>query len=172
MSGLFDDVADDSSAVISDCVRYRYRLTRTWSEKPPMAFVMLNPSKADAVQDDPTIRRCVGFARREGCGGIVVVNLYGLRSTDPAGLKVVDDPVGPENDAHIRAVVAAADLVVVAWGARVLGRERPSAVIHMIEWAGKIPWCFGVTASGEPRHPLMLRNDAALVNYNDFPRPI
>lgn len=82
-------------AVISDDGRYRYRLWRTWApELPRMAWIMLNPSTADAEVDDPTIRRCVGFAKREGCGGIEVVNLYAYRSTDPSVLGTVDEKHG------------------------------------------------------------------------------
>ncbi|MGF6870951.1 DUF1643 domain-containing protein [Paraburkholderia sp. MM5477-R1] len=93
------------SAIISECGGYRYILTRAADSMCPMktaaVFVMLNPSTADEEQDDPTIRRCRGFARLWDCNGISVANLYALRSTDPAGLWVHPDPVGPDNDAHL-----------------------------------------------------------------------
>ncbi|MGH3977119.1 MAG: DUF1643 domain-containing protein, partial [Pseudonocardiaceae bacterium] len=111
-----------SDAVLSGCGRYRYQLTRTWDPGQQRAtFIMLNPSTADAADDDPTIRRCTSYARSWGLGGLMVVNLYAYRATDPADLWKVDDPVGPDNDDHLRAVLAAAtDVgapVVAAWGA-------------------------------------------------------
>jgi hypothetical protein len=99
--------------------RYRLALARTWGPQAPMVCVMLNPSTASAVEDDPTIRRVQRFARREGCGGgIVVVNLFAFRSTDPRALDSCPDPVGADNDAVIAAVLAAnpAGPVVAAWG--------------------------------------------------------
>ena len=73
------------SAIISPCGRYRYRLDRRWGDGRTMGFIMLNPSTADAENDDPTIRRCIGFAKREGCDAIAVVNLYALREGRPEG---------------------------------------------------------------------------------------
>ncbi|MFD3920195.1 DUF1643 domain-containing protein [Streptomyces sp. NPDC058595] len=90
------------TALISDCGRYRYRLTRTWGPGPAAVMVMLNPSTADGTQDDPTVRRCVTFADAWGCGGLIVVNLYAWRATKRAELKLAPDPVGPDNDAHLR----------------------------------------------------------------------
>src|SRR5262249_14212908 len=91
------------AAVISDCGRYRYSLTRRWGDaaEPRALFVMLNPSTADAEQDDPTIRRCIGFAKAWGMGSLEVVNLYALRATDPAALLSAPDPIGPKNDTMI-----------------------------------------------------------------------
>ena len=83
-------------ADISPCKKYRYRLRRTWDERPPLPFVMLNPSRADAEKDDKTITRCIDFAMREGAGGIIVVNLYALREPHPPRLKEAEDPFGPE----------------------------------------------------------------------------
>src|SRR4051812_17109287 len=106
-------------ALLSDDGLYRYRLWRIWEELAPvMVWVMLNPSTADADVDDPSIRKCVGFAKANGCGGIIVVNLFAWRATDPKELRAVADPVGPENDAHIRWAVKAPLLatVVAGWG--------------------------------------------------------
>jgi hypothetical protein len=111
---------DDSSgwADLSPCGTYRYLLGRRVGEGDRTAlFMMLNPSTADATEDDPTIRRCTGFARREGCGVLEVVNLFAYRATDPAELRTAPDPVGPANDHHIKAALGRVALVVVAWGA-------------------------------------------------------
>lgn len=165
---LFDGIEADEqprrTAVISDCGLFRYRLTRTWDETlPKLGFVMLNPSTADAEQDDPTIRRCVGFAKREACGGIIVVNLYAFRSTDPAGLKTAVDAVGPDNDRHIGLAIDETEKIVMAWGKLGPIKSRAEAVLRLVRSFGREPHCLGKTKDGHPRHPLMLRNDAALV---------
>jgi len=131
--------------------RYRYRLWRRWDRgRPVVAFVMLNPSTADARRDDPTIRRCVGFAQRWGYGGIEVVNLYAYRATDPRALRTVRDPVGPGNRRHMRRALRRAALVVLAWGANAHG-DRLTGVGQA--------HCLGLTRAGQPRHPLYLRRD-------------
>jgi hypothetical protein len=142
--------------------RYRYRLWRSWdASRPRVAFVMLNPSTAGARRDDPTIRRCQGFARSWGFGGIEVVNLFALRATDPRLLRLADDPVGRENDRHLRSALTRSSLVVLAWGAHGSLRERAAAVRGLI--SRRRPRCLGLTRSGEPRHPLYLPGDARLV---------
>lgn len=156
--------AGGSSAVLSDCGCYRYRLTRTWDlAEPPLVFCMLNPSTADASKDDPTIRRCIGFARREGCGGIVVVNLFAWRSTHPDLLPVSDSQAeGPENREHVIAA-AKGRRVVVAYGAH--HRAHPHIVLPLLEtlrWVASGIYCLGTTKSGAPRHPLYVRADAPL----------
>lgn len=88
--------APGRAAVLSPCGRYRYELTRRWAPGPLVGWVMLNPSRADAHTDDPTVRRCVGFAHRWGYGGLIIRNLYALRATDPAALADHLDPVGPD----------------------------------------------------------------------------
>lgn len=154
------------SAIVSHCGKYRYVLTRTWGPQPPLVFVMLNPSIADANTDDQTVRKCIGFAKREKCGGIVIVNLYAWRSTDPAGLKKTSDPVGPDNDGMIRSVLAGpCEKVVVAWGANG-GGARVVKVLNIILAAGKVPWCFGYTTSGQPLHPLVLGYCMNLVEFS------
>lgn len=133
---------------------YRWGLGRQWDDrKMQMTFVMLNPSSAGCLNDDPTIRKCIGFANRHGCGGIEVVNLFGLVSTDPKGLLKVEDPVGPCNDTALRWAMAR-PLVVAAWG------RFPKKLRKAIQPISSIPAgglrCFGVTKDGQPRHPLML----------------
>ncbi len=139
---------------------YRYALWRRWDlARPRVCFVLLNPSTAGAAQDDPTIRRCLGFARRWGFGSLEVVNLFAWRSTDPAALRLVPDPIGPRNDRAIRRSAARARTVVVGWGEAggLLGRDRD--VTRLL--SGRPLLCLGVTRRGRPRHPLYLRSDAS-----------
>lgn len=161
-------LSSDRGAVISEDGRYRYRLWRVVGpEARRCLFIMLNPSTADALLDDPTIRRCIGFARREGCGRLDVVNLYAFRSTAPSSLRSVDDPIGPDNDQHIRAALAEAELVVCAWGAHgQVVHGRRAAVVELIRKAGREPLCLGVTGDHSPSHPLYLRKTAPLLPWS------
>lgn len=147
---------------MSDCGLYRYALTRTWADGPWALFVMLNPSTADAMQDDPTIRRCVAFAKREGCGSLEVVNCYAWRATDPTALREQPgrDIVGPQNRQAVRAGVARASLVICAWGAHPVGSSPVPTIVAEAD-----RWCLGVTKDGSPRHPLYVRGDAPLVRW-------
>lgn len=153
-------------AVIDASGSYRYRLTRQWAAGPLLPFVMLNPSTADALADDPTIRRCIGFARREGAAGILVANLYALRATDPAVMLHDPDPVGPENDEHLRELQAMAawdgSPIIAAWGVNA-EPERVEAARAILS-RGDLR-CLGVTKAGAPRHPLYVRGDAPLVPW-------
>ncbi|AKF14503.1 hypothetical protein SEA_CAMBIARE_1 [Mycobacterium phage Cambiare] len=143
-----------STAVLSPCGRYRYELLRRWDASLPLLDArMLNPSKADAERNDPTIRRVIDFARRWGFGGIRVTNQFALRATDPAELLVADDPIGPENLEYLR---RPAVKTLVAWGAHAAVRLRaPAGSWPLPENAV----CLGVTAAGAPRHPLYVRAD-------------
>lgn len=127
---------DRRGALISDDGVYRYRLHRTWdSAKPTVAFLMLNPSTADATEDDPTIRRCIGFAKEWGYGTLIVGNLFALRSTDPERLTEHPEPVGPENDAHLMSICGAADQTIAAWGTRGSFGSRGYEVVEMLDVA-------------------------------------
>lgn len=153
-------------AVISECGNYRYTLSRTWGDERPCVFVMLNPSTADAEIDDPTIRRCMGFARREGCGSIFVVNLFAYRATSPADMKAARDPIGPENDWTLRRTFETArehhSPVIAGWGAHGTFRLRDFAVCKIAMDAGVQLQCFGTTATHQPKHPLYIPNAAPL----------
>lgn len=138
---------------------YRYRLWRRWEEGPEVVFVLLNPSTADGAVDDPTLRRCIGFARRWGMGGLQVVNLFALRATDPRALREAGDPVGPLNDQVLHEVAGNAARVVYGWGNHGVLFGRGEAVWRSLG-SGQ---CFGLTAVGQPRHPLYVRGDASLV---------
>jgi len=129
-------------------------------------FVMLNPSTADHDQFDPTLRRCRAFAIREGCNVMKIVNIYALRSTDPAALWTAADPIGPENDAMIEAVCEVADLVVCGWGAHGERNGRGDSVRFDLLRAGvKLHRLGRLTKGGEPRHPLYLPKNAPLTRW-------
>ncbi len=158
------------NAVISDCGRYRYRLTRELSPNPRTAtFILLNPSTADATNDDPTIRRCLGFARRWGCGRLAVLNLFAFRATDPAEMKQANDPVGPENRAWFeRTLIDDLSIgpVVCGWGVHGKFIDQGLAVLGWLQAFGIQPLALGATKDGHPRHPLYLPGDAGLVPFS------
>ena len=147
-------IAAPSGANFSRCRRYRYTLWRRWDPEGPLVMIIgLNPSTADARQDDPTIRRCIGFARDWGYGGLVVTNLFAFRATYPADLKAAADPVGPRNDAWIRRMAGQVEIIVAAWGNDGLWLDRSERVQKML--AGRLH-CLRLNAGGEPAHPLYL----------------
>lgn len=159
--GLSSDIR--RSAWVSDCGRYRYVLTRRWSDGSCVTFVMLNPSYADAERDDLTVTKCIGFARAWGHGSMRVVNLYGLISTDPAGLWTVEDPIGPENESVLRRVATTSSgLLVAAWGMNAPA-ERVAQVLE-IPGMDRLQ-SLGVTASGAPRHPSRLAYATPLADW-------
>jgi hypothetical protein len=166
------------SATISDCGRYRYDLTRDWSEgrtfhearlPRTVCWVMLNPSTGDAEIDDPTITRCIGFSQREHFDRLVIVNLYAYRTAYPAQLYEQPEAVrfGEGNEDYVRRHIAGSELVIAAWGNRVTYGRR-----HLIaKWAhdAGVPLrCLGRTKSGAPRHPLYLLVDTPLEPYGAF----
>ncbi len=145
-------------ATFSLCRSYRYKLQIVWDEtKPLAAFIGLNPSTADETQDDPTVRRCRGFAESWGCGGIRMLNLFAYRATLPAFMKLAEDPIGAEN--------RLADFLegcngphVACWGAN--GSHRGRA-----EFISRLPpelQCLGRNSDGSPKHPLYLKADTKL----------
>jgi hypothetical protein len=132
---------------------------------------MLNPSTADAFRTDPTVTRCARFARRENCGGLVIVNLFALRATDPRELRRHPDPVGAGNDLFIREHCRPGRLVIAAWGAHGRARDRDRAVLAMLREARVAVHCLGVTVGGMPRHPLYLPRDAQLTGLHPVLNP-
>lgn len=158
-----------ADALFSPCGLYRYRLSRLWDrDRPLAAFVMLNPSTADATTDDPTIRCCVRLAEREGFGGIRVVNLFAFRTPDRLELDAVSDPVGPANDRHIRAAVRAADVCILAWGGYLPAPDRANRVLAILRKSMTPLKCIemiGPAGNRQPRHPLYLRRTATLVDF-------
>lgn len=153
-------------AILSPCRQYRYALTRRWNDGPMVWWIMLNPSTADAYTDDPTIRRCITFSKREGGGALTVLNLYALRATVPDDLTRHADPRGPKNlalllDASCEA--RAGHLVIVAWGAHPMAIEGARLVDTMFADAGA--QCLGRTKAGHPRHPLYVRGNQPLLPW-------
>lgn len=153
------------TALFSPCGRYRLQLGRTWGKGPQAAFVMLNPSTADAQLDDPTIRRCISFAVREGCGALAVVNLFAFRTPKPAELLNVADPVGGDSaEFELEAVVARSELAICAWGAAPIAKARADQFAHRNRH--RELYCLGTTKSGAPKHPLYVPNSQPLVRWN------
>jgi len=157
LGSLFDNLGL-STAEFSPCRRYRYALFRTWEKRGlSVMFVGLNPSTADETENDPTVRRCMGFAARWGYKGLIMANAFAYRATDPREMKAADDPVGPDNDEWLRRLAFQAGAIVIAWGVHGVHRGRDAEVLKVLE-----PWpllCLGKTKGGQPRHPLMLRAD-------------
>lgn len=128
-----------------------------------MTFVCLNPSTADASTDDQTVRRCRGLTERWGYGGFQIVNLFAYRSTDPNGLKEVEDPIGPENDRFIKAATGLdAALIIAAWGEDGSKTHRSTDVLEMIDRGMD---CLGYTKYGHPRHPSRVKSDVSPVRF-------
>lgn len=148
------------TAIISDCGKFRYHLARRWGGGRPMMFIMLNPSTADADIDDPTIRKCIGFAERNGCEAIEVVNLFAYRATDPRDLARAGHQVGPLNDDHIASAAAQTSayggIIVCAWGAHARGLFRAGDVQALLTCIGYPLHALKLLADGTPAHPLML----------------
>ena len=158
-------------ASLSRCGRYRYALGRRWGEGPEALFVLLNPSIADAQTDDPTLRRCIGFAKREGCGASRTVNLFAWRATAPRDLARTagegGDVVGRGNVAALRGALRECDgPVVTGWGAHDLALPRARAFARLAQAEGRALLCLGLTKAGHPRHPLYVRADAPLVGWS------
>jgi hypothetical protein len=157
-------------AIFSDDRRHRYTLERMIPSQlvgetnvergDTVLFVCLNPSTADEVHDDPTVRRCVGYAKRWGFSRLVVCNIFALRSTDPRALYEHPDPVGPENDRHLLGEAIRADRLVAAWGFHGGYKLRGASVLQMLLDVKRDVHMLGQTKDGHPRHPLYLRTDA------------
>ena len=153
-----------STATFSPCRTWRYTLTRRWDDGPQIAFIGLNPSTADETEDDPTIRRCIGFAKREGAGGLVMLNLFAFRATDPKAMKAALDPVGPDNDLHIRLGIQSSMLAICCWGSHGVFQNRSARIRNGLKQEGHADKlrCLGKTKSGAPKHPLYLKSDTPL----------
>jgi hypothetical protein len=144
---------------------YRYSLERDWdSDALRIGFVMLNPSTADATQDDPTIRRCISFASAWGYGALEVVNLFAYRATHPLELRCVADPVGVDNDSYLLRMQQRVQKIVVAWGNQGSFQGRNQAVLKLLT-RYQVVYCLGLTRLGHPRHPLYVTRDTTLITF-------
>lgn len=160
------------TAIFSHDRLYRYGLTRftDGGNGPPgiVNFVMLNPSTADERVDDPTIRRCLGYAKAWGYGTLSVTNLYAWRGTDPKVLPKLVDPIGPENNNHLAMHAMLADKIVCAWG-----NNAEETVVgwfcRMMGGFGYDLWALGLNKTGMPVHPLYQPKDAVLIPYPGLP---
>ncbi|WP_091226480.1 DUF1643 domain-containing protein [Fontibacillus panacisegetis] len=161
---MSDKAIYNKGAVIDPTGIYRYSLWRIWDVKlPVILFIMINPSTADTHEDDPTIRRCVGFAKKWGYGALEVRNLFAYRATDPRELKFCSDPVGPENNRHILESAEVAHKIVVAWGTKGSYKGRDREVIDLI--AKYKPVSLDITAGGHPKHPLYIASNQQPLAY-------
>jgi hypothetical protein len=156
------------TAIISPCGRYRYRLERQCDGDGATAIIMVNPSTADAEKDDATIRKLIGFGNRNRWGRLIVGNLFAYRATDVRELAGQVDPVGPENDRHLAAMIDESNRIIVAWGPLskqpkyLRGRWRTFG--RMAGWAGL--QSIGEPAKcGHPKHPLMLAYDSPIIEW-------
>jgi hypothetical protein len=154
----------ESWAEFSPGRNWRYRLVRVWdSNRPRLAWVILNGSDADEHHTDPTVRRCIGFARAWGYGGVDIANLYGLVSKNPGALLRHADAVGPDNDRHLAAACSESDLTVLAWGPNARA-DRARAVARMLlrlaaRHGGSLA-VLGWSHGAHPLHPLLAPKDA------------
>jgi len=162
------DVTRD--AVLSPSGVHRYKLARDWNvDLPRCTFIMCNPSTADHEKDDPTIRKCIGFAKRLGFGGFDVVNLFSFRSADVQALGSVSDPIGGQNDLHVVECAKSSQRVFAAWGrAKKIPRihaGRDITMCALLDFWGIELWCIGQTQDGDPRHPLMTPYDTTPTRF-------
>ena len=148
-------------AIFSPCGQYRYSLSRVWDESKPYAlFIGLNPSYADAENDDRTLSRYISFAKNWGYGGVYMANLFAFVHTQRHEMMKAPDPIGIDNDSHLIRLIASAGLVVAAWGNE--GRHlKHSTVVRQL--LPETTMCFVLNATGEPKHPLYMKNDSVLI---------
>lgn len=150
-----------TDATFSQCRKYRYALQRLWGSDGPLCmFICLNPSTADEAQDDPTVRRLIGFARSWGYRGLWLGNLFAFRATDPHVMRKAADPIGPRNDEYLQVMAGDSDIIVAAWGAQGCHLRR-SREVHLLIPTMK---CFGLTMNGEPKHPLYLSKNTEIID--------
>ena len=150
------------SAVFSPCRKYRYSLTRSWnSAEGYVLFIGLNPSIADEIIDDPTLIRCINFAKDWGYGGLIMVNLFAYMSTHPTELKKAKKPIGKSNNQHILKNHQKSQLTIAAWGNDGHFLKRDKEVLEIIN----NPMCLNINKSGQPAHPLYQKKDQELINF-------
>jgi len=147
-------------AAISEDGKYRYLLWRNWDpEKLKVVFIGLNPSAADAIVDDPTVRRCIGYAKTWGYGGLRLLNLFAFRTVSPKLLVKAQDPVGPKNDHYLETYSMSGSCLIACWGTFGSFRGRQGEVLASLPLS-KV-YCLGLTQGGNPKHLLYLRKSLA-----------
>ncbi len=146
----------DKEAVLSTDKKYRYILKRIWDDKlQKVAIIGLNPSTADAKNDDPTIKRCIEFVKSWGYGGFYMLNLFAFRATNPKEIYKVNNPVGEENEKHILEIISKVEKVICAWGNEGEHLNQSKKILSLIE----TPFCLKINLSGEPSHPFYLKSN-------------
>lgn len=144
--------------IFSPCRKYRYALWRQWGDllSPGgvgyVQFIGLNPSTADEVLNDPTIEACIEFSKRWGYSAFCMTNVFAWRDTDPKKMKLVDEPIGEENDYWLQTIAADAGIIIAAWGNHGTHRDRNKQVVKLIPNLQ----CLFVNQSGQPKHPLYI----------------
>lgn len=151
-------------AILSTCNQYRYSLSRIWDESKPMVgFIGLNPSTADHLNDDKTILRCIAFASEWGFGGFYMMNLFAYRATNPSVMMKVNTPVGCDNDQYLLNLKNQVEKIVVCWGNDGCYRKRSKEVLNLLN--GENLYCIDINKTGEPKHPLYIKNNKKLTPY-------
>jgi len=156
---------EDNGASFSPCRKWRYDLWRIWDPSlQRVAFIGLNPSTADETANDPTVTRCINYAKTWGYGGMHMLNIFGYRATDPKDMKSVEDPVGIGNTGVVTAIARECELIICAWGTHGGYRGRGKSMYHMLRSMKDIH-CLGTTKDGHPKHPLYLKKDLSPIPY-------
>ncbi len=162
----------ENDSVFSICKTWRYVLTREWdTDAKYCMFVGLNPSVADHLANDQTVRRCMQLAKSWGFGGLHVLNLFAVRSSDPNYIKIAKDPIGEDNDMYLHKYSSESDVVIAAWGRGGNYMDRADEVIKR-GILGNVLFCMGKTKDGHPKHPLYLTNETELVMFNSEAEPM
>ncbi|QDT34217.1 DUF1643 domain-containing protein [Thalassoglobus polymorphus] len=156
-----------SHAVYTDCERYRYVLTRQWEESScnRAVFIGLNPSTATEYQNDPTVARCINYAKAWGHDSMTMLNAFAFRSTDPKGLKTIDDPVGPANDRYILKQCREASQIILCWGTHAEHLNRGLNLLAKLNKLDLELSCLKITKHGHPSHPLYLKKSLLPLPY-------
>lgn len=160
-----DKTEVEKTCQMSLCHKYRYSLCRQWGDGGNVLFIGLNPSTADHLIDDPTIRRCIDFTKRLGFNCFYMANLFSYRATDPKDMKASSEPIGKDTDAHLWHLCETAEVIIFCWGNHGSYMGRSQEVKEMLEPFKRKIKCFGLNKSGEPKHPLYLAKTTKLVDY-------
>ena len=154
----------ERNTIFSPCRKYRYCLWREWDmiDHSYAAFIGLNPSTADEIRDDPTVRRCIRYAKKWGFASLCMLNIFAFRATEPHVMREQAGPVGPENDRWIVECAENAGIIIAAWGVNGEHMNRGREVMSLL--AGKLS-CLGKTKNGSPKHPLYVKADVMPCKY-------